>query len=160
MVIKESVIIDNKEVYQDPTDEYGNVLGEEQIINGESCRVFTTNENGEIEEPLKDGIYKLVKIEVPEGYELEENEEDRTYFVGIGETRGVEVETSFRDPLLMANEFSREPDQYFVAGREDGKAMYYHNGEISIINDENQIEKTISSDHVYQILTRENGLMY
>ena len=57
----------------------------------------------------------------------------------------------------MANEFSREPDQYFVAGREDGKAMYYHNGEISIINDENQIEKTISSDHVYQILTRENG---
>ena len=157
VVIKESVIIDNKEVYQDPTDEYGNVLGEEQIINGESCRVFTTNENGEIEEPLKDGIYKLVKIEVPEGYELEENEEDRTYFVGIGETRGVEVETSFRDPLLMANEFSREPDQYFVAGREDGKAMYYHNGEISIINDENQIEKTISSDHVYQILTRENG---
>ena len=157
VVIKESVIIDNKEVYQNPTDEYGNVLGEEQIINGESCRVFTTNENGEIEEPLKDGIYKLVKIEVPEGYELEENEEDRTYFVGIGETRGVEVETSFRDPLLMANEFSREPDQYFVAGREDGKAMYYHNGEISIINDENQIEKTISSDHVYQILTRENG---
>ncbi|MBS5863856.1 MAG: MucBP domain-containing protein [Clostridium sp.] len=157
VVIKESVIIDNKEVYQDPTDEYGNVLGEEQIINGESCRVFTTNENGEIEEPLKDGIYKLVKIEVPEGYELEEDEEDRTYFVGIGETRGVEVETSFRDPLLMANEFSREPDQYFVAGREDGKAMYYHNGEISIINDENQIEKTISSDHVYQILTRENG---
>ena len=157
VLIKESVIIDNEEVFKDPTDEYGNVLGKEEIINGEPCRVFTTNENGEIEEPLKDGIYKLVKIEVPKGYELEENEEDRTYFVGIGETRGAEVETSFRDPLLMDNEKGNDPDQYFVAGREDGKAMYYHNGELSIINDENQIEKTISSDHVYQILAREDG---
>ena len=157
VVIKESVIIDNEEVFKDPTDEYGNVLGKEEIINGEPCRVFTTNENGEIEEPLKDGIYKLVKIEVPEGYKLEENEEDRTYFVGIGETRGADVETSFRDPLLMNNEKGSDPDQYFVAGREDGKAMYYHNGELSIINDENQIEKTISSDHVYQILAREDG---
>ena len=157
VVIKESVIIDNEEVFKDPTDEHGNVLGKEEIINGEPCRVFTTNENGEIEEPLKDGIYKLVKIEVPEGYKLEENEEDRTYFVGIGETRGADVETSFRDPLLMNNEKGSDPDQYFVAGREDGKAMYYHNGELSIINDENQIEKTISSDHVYQILAREDG---
>ena len=157
VVIKESVIIDNEEVFKDPTDEYGNVLGKEEIINGEPCRVFTTNENGEIEELLKDGIYKLVKIEVPEGYKLEENEEDRTYFVGIGETRGADVETSFRDPLLMDNEKGNDPDQYFVAGREDGKAMYYHNGELSIINDENQIEKTISSDHVYQILAREDG---
>ena len=153
VIIQESVIIDNKEVYQDPTDESGNVLGEEEIIDGVPYRVFTTDENGEIKEPLKDGIYKLVKIDVPEGYELEENEEDRTYFVGIGETRGATVETSFRDPTYVEGTLSTtNPSDYYVAGREDGIGLFYHRGQLTIFDEESQPIKSISSNAVSQII--------
>ena len=156
LVIKELVIENEQEVERDPMDADGNILGETQIINGESCQVFTTNENGVIEEALRNGIYKIVKIEVPYGYHLEENEEDRTYYVGIGETRGADVEAQFRDPLKLSGSGNSNPDDYYVAGRDDGMGLFYHRGSLSLINDDNEVVRTISSNQALQIID-DNG---
>ena len=43
--------------------------------------VVISDENGEISYGLQTGLYKAVEIEAPEGYELPENEEDRTYYL-------------------------------------------------------------------------------
>ena len=61
-------------------------------INYKDC-VIETNENGEISASLPHGLYKAVEIEAPEGYDLPENEEDRTYYFGIDENR--QEETAF-----------------------------------------------------------------
>ena len=156
LVIKELVIENDQEFERDPMDADGNLLGETQIINGESCQVFTTNENGIIEEALRNGIYKIVKIEVPYGYHLEENEEDRTYYVGIGETRGADVEAEFREPLELSGSGDSQPDDYYVAGRDDGMGLFYHRGSLSLINDDNEVVRTISSNQALQIID-DNG---
>ena len=59
--------------------------------------VVKTDENGEISYGLKAGLYKATEIEAPEGYELAENEADRTYYFGIGASKAQETEfgTSF-----------------------------------------------------------------
>ena len=156
LMIKELVIENDQEFERDPMDADGNILGETQIINGESCQVFTTNENGIIEEALRNGIYKIVKIEVPYGYHLEENEEDRTYYVGIGETRGADVEAEFREPLELSGSGDSQPDDYYVAGRDDGMGLFYHRGSLSLINDDNEVVRTISSNQALQIID-DNG---
>ena len=48
--------------------------------------VIKTNENGKISLNLGQGLYKLIEVEAPEGYEVPENLDDRTYTFGIGET--------------------------------------------------------------------------
>lgn len=54
--------------------------------------VVKTDENGEISYGLKAGLYKATEIEAPEGYELAENEADRTYYFGIGASKAQETE--------------------------------------------------------------------
>ena len=159
IAIKELAIIDNVEVEIDPTDEEGNVLGTEEVINGVTYRVFTTSDEGIIEENLKDGIYKIIVVGVPEGYHLEENEEDRTYYVGIGTTRGATVDAEFREPLVLTSTGSTEPSDYYVAGREDGMGLFYHTGNLALINEENQVLHEISSDVVYQIIDTDEGFV-
>ncbi len=65
----------------------GEVIGETQEINGKTYQIITTDEQGRITEDLPEGYYKVVEIETQEGYQLPENEEDRTYFFGIGKTK-------------------------------------------------------------------------
>ena len=156
LVIKELAIIDNQEVEIDPMDADGNILGETQMINGVPCQVFTTNKDGIIEEALRNGIYKIVKIEVPYGYHLEDDEADRTYYVGIGETRGADVEAQFREPLQLNGSGDSQPDDYYVAGRDDGMGLFYHRGSLSLINDNNEVVRTISSNQALQIID-DNG---
>lgn len=48
--------------------------------------VIKTNENGKISLNLGQGLYKLIEVEAPEGYDVPENLDDRTYTFGIGET--------------------------------------------------------------------------
>ena len=63
--------------------------------------IVTTDEEGVISEGLQTGLYKAVEIEAPEGYELPENEEDRTYYFGVGESKAQETEfgTSVRNQI-------------------------------------------------------------
>ena len=49
--------------------------------------VVTSNELGKISLNLAEGLYKIVEIEAPEGYDLPKNEEDRTYYFGIGNSK-------------------------------------------------------------------------
>ena len=75
----------------------GNVVGTEE----DGIPVVETDENGEISYGLKTGLYKATEIEAPEGYEFPENEADRTYYFGIGESKAQETTfgTSFRDAV-------------------------------------------------------------
>ena len=65
----------------------GEVIGETQEIDGKTYQVITTDKDGRITEDLPEGYYKVVEVETLEGYQLPENEEDRTYFFGIGKTK-------------------------------------------------------------------------
>ena len=65
----------------------GEVIGETVQIDDKTYQVITTDEQGRITEDLPEGYYKVVEIETQEGYQLPENEEDRTYFFGIGKTK-------------------------------------------------------------------------
>ena len=61
-------------------------------IAGSGYYGLTTDENGEITANLPEGLYKAIEVEAPEGYDLPENEEDRTYYIGIGSNRPEETE--------------------------------------------------------------------
>ena len=61
-------------------------------VEGSGYYYLETDENGELTADLPQGLYKVIEIEAPEGYELPENEEDRTYYVGIGQNRPEESE--------------------------------------------------------------------
>ena len=65
----------------------GEMIGEAVQIGDKTYQVITTDEQGRITEDLPEGYYKVVEIETAEGYQLPENEEDRTYFFGIGKTK-------------------------------------------------------------------------
>ena len=63
------------------------MIGETVEIDGKTYQIITTDEDGRITEDLPEGYYKVVEVETLEGYQLPENEEDRTYFFGIGKTK-------------------------------------------------------------------------
>ena len=60
-------------------------------ISGNRYYYLETDENGEFTANLPKGMYKIVEVEVPEGYVLPEKEKDRTWYVGIGESRPEET---------------------------------------------------------------------
>lgn len=55
--------------------------------DGNEIGLLETDENGQISANLGEGLYKVTEIEVPEGYELSDNVEDRTYYFGIGKNK-------------------------------------------------------------------------
>ena len=58
-----------------------NILGTKEIINGQTYYVLTTNENGEIQANLREGLYKAVQLETLDNrYDLTDN----VYYFGIG----------------------------------------------------------------------------
>lgn len=61
-------------------------------VDGDGYYGLTTDENGELTADLPEGLYMAIEVEAPEGYELPENEEDRIYYFGIGESRPEETE--------------------------------------------------------------------
>ena len=67
-------------------DVRGNLVGEQEEINGKTYQVITTDENGEISLNLPQGLYKVVEVQALEDYELPNAIEDRTYYFGIDET--------------------------------------------------------------------------
>ena len=81
----------------------GNVVGKEEILDGEKCYVVETNEKGEIKANLPEGLYKVVEVEAPEGYEFAENVEDRTYYFGIGKAKPAEKEISEKKSFRFGN---------------------------------------------------------
>ena len=72
------------EVYSDALDSAGNAVGNKEMINGKECQVITTDENGEINLDLVAGTYKIIELETLNGYVLETDESDRTYYIVVG----------------------------------------------------------------------------
>ena len=63
-------------------------IGDKVDVN--DC-IIETNEDGEISGNIPQGLYKAVEVEAPEGYDLPENEENRTYYFGISENKQEET---------------------------------------------------------------------
>ena len=64
------------------TDADGTTIGEwDETLQK---NVVTTDENGQLTANLREGLYKAVEVFADEKYELSANEEDRTYYFGIG----------------------------------------------------------------------------
>ena len=78
----------------------GNEVG--TVENG--VPVVTTDENGEISTGLQSGLYKAIEIEAPEGYDLPENEADRTYYFGIGESKQQQTKFGVSNGSTVAGE--------------------------------------------------------
>ena len=65
-------------------------------IAGSGYYGLTTDENGEISANLPEGLYKAIEVEAPEGYDLPDSEEDRTYYIGIGANRPEQTEFTIK----------------------------------------------------------------
>ncbi|MGN1029694.1 MAG: MucBP domain-containing protein [Bacilli bacterium] len=74
--------IDNGE--EEARDSKGNIIGNKEVINGTEYYVVTTDENGEINANLPEGIYKAVELWAPDQYDISE---DNEYYFGIGASR-------------------------------------------------------------------------
>ena len=161
------VIIQINEEYEElgyAQDINGNVIGVPTQIEGEEEEVpiVTTDENGVISYGLKSGLYKAIEIEAPEGYELPENEEDRTYYFGIGESKAQEttfgtafnisisgdlwnkfdsVEKTADNGLITGGSFTKEADLN-KDGRSDvkGTDSYYFSGFIAKYSNSGEFE--------------------
>lgn len=79
----------SEEVLSEAFNAEGNSVGTKETINGTEYQVITTDENGEINLDLVSGIYKVVEVETLDKYELPENEDDRTYYIAVGDTDNV-----------------------------------------------------------------------
>lgn len=54
--------------------------------------VVTTDANGQLVANVKEGLYKAVEVYVDDKYILSENEEDRTYYFGIGTSQAMPID--------------------------------------------------------------------
>lgn len=61
----------------------GEILGTKETINGKEYYTLTTDQNGEITADLAEGLYKAVEVQVPEQYDISNQE----YYFGIGASR-------------------------------------------------------------------------
>ena len=96
--------INDDETEEDAKDTAGNIIGEEEKINGETYHVIKTDEKGEIKEDLPEGLYKVIEVETLEGYEFSENIEDRTYYFGIGKSKAaVKDLVEERNTIIQGN---------------------------------------------------------
>ncbi|MGN1029865.1 MAG: SpaA isopeptide-forming pilin-related protein, partial [Bacilli bacterium] len=100
-------------------DVNGNLVGEEQTIDGVKYQVIITDENGEISLNLPSGLYKVIEIEALENYELPEEIEDRTYYFGIDETVQGSKEWTAESENYLINEVEtyNTNDGYVRIGR-------------------------------------------
>ena len=62
----------------------GNLVGKLELINSENIRTLVSDSTGAIKEDFAPGLYKLIKIEVPAGYVLENDIASRTVYFGVG----------------------------------------------------------------------------
>lgn len=144
----------------DPVDAYGLPIGTEEMIDGKICRTFTSDENGEIKLSLWEGKYKITQVDTDEGYFLNE---ENTYIVTVNQVRGAIEDIEIENPVFTQSNYVQSVStDYVVEGRNDGYALYfykdyYKGGQLSLLNNYNEIVDTINSDEVYKIIPVENG---
>ena len=158
-VIQEMTISNDAYVFSPPYDADGNVLGSEEVIDGETVYVFESDENGQIITQLRNGIYKLEQISTIDGYDSLQNAIH--FYFGVGEGLGALVELDANDPLETGHTNNvTEISEYCVEGRADGSALYYNIGYltyIEYIDGEDVVVWEESSSTVKAILSDADG---
>ena len=79
-------ILDLNGDYVTGTD--GKIIGELE----DGIYVVTTDENGQFTANLPEGLYKAVEVQTDEKYVLPENEQERTYYFGVGASRAASID--------------------------------------------------------------------
>ena len=74
--------IDDK-TEQPAVDSKGEIVGNLETISGRDYYIVETDSNGEITVDLTEGLYKIIEVEAPEGYDVTET----VYYFGIGASR-------------------------------------------------------------------------
>ena len=133
---------ENKNTIDFAKDVNGNIVGDGIV----------TDEKGEISCGLRAGFYKAVEIEAPEGYELSENEEDRSYYFGIDKNQEAEYETeiewSNREKIVSSyynsgyRDIVKVEDGYIAASYAGKVVKYDLNG--------NYVWKNVEKDYHYK----------
>ncbi len=161
--IKELIAVDGTDEYEEsnPVDIYGNELGTEESVNGETVKTFTTDSNGEVILNLREGKYKVVQLTTDLGFSLNETNE---YTIDVKAIRG-----AIQDVIVEEPTYSKDYDdcysvstKYAAEGRNDGYALYYYEseyygGKLSLVDDNNDIVDTIDTDQIHQIVATENA---
>ena len=112
------------------------------MLEGSGYYALTTDEKGEITANLPEGMYKLVEISAPEEYELPEDEAERTYYVGIGESKPEESEFKLEWSKSEAgsgfsniNDIEKTADGgYIAAGSFAGELDINQDGEVDLVS--------------------------
>ena len=146
------------------TDEYvdgildanGNLIGEVENINGENLRVVTTDENGEIALSLLPGRYVVTEVQAPDGYEMPENELDRSQVIEIESAQVTEIskanELDFNEALNNLN--------FMFDSIQINTISTYHNGTViyGVLFNDLTIPKTYTSNDEDIVLERGEGI--
>ena len=127
-------------------------------LNGEiigNADGYITDENGEINVNLQEGLYKVVEIKAPEGYELPESEEERTYYIGIGSSKPEETEFKIKSTKTITGYGIQ--NVYDVKSTEDGGYVVVgsFSGKLDIDGDGNTDSKSEGS--LDQLITKYNA---
>ena len=147
------VIDENTET--EAVDNKGNPVGEKEIINDVEYRLVTTNADGEISLALKEGLYKLVEVEALEGYRLQEDIEERTYYFGIGKTSEeirellIKKDTSILGTgSFMLNKLMPQSDGGYIAAGAISSSLYI------------PAEDTVDGEAIHIVTDSETYLIY
>ena len=146
------------------TDEYvdgildanGNLIGEVENINGENLRVVTTDENGEIALSLLPGRYVVTEVQAPDGYEMPENELDRSQVIEIESAQVTEIskanELDFNEALNNLN--------FMFDSIQINTISAYHNGTViyGVLFENLTIPKAYTSNSEDIVLERGEGI--
>lgn len=139
-----------------PTNPSGESVGKIKEINGENVAIFETDENGDILVDLKNGIYEIEQISIVDGYEY--SQDGKVWLLGVNDSRKNTINSVVKEPLYLNQvNAESEPTQYSMIGREDGYSLYYYKGYLTLIDPNNNIEWTIASEPVYQMIARNDG---
>ncbi len=162
-IIKEIVYINNQEREFDPQDEKGNILGEERKIEGDQVRVFKTNEEGKIEEPLREGIYSIEQISTQYGYVLDSNKIKKKVYFGDKEDITSQTNLNVVDMITASGTaVGSYPNKYYIATQNDEKILFLCQNMLILMDKDYNLIKAIPCDtgankYQVQILSREDG---
>lgn len=109
----------------------GEIIGTKEIINGQEYYVIQTDQNGEITLDLSEGLYKIVEVEAPQEYSIQQ----QSYYFGIGTARESEkiVKEEIEDEIELDStevevvdieEGDNSDIQYRLAGEFTGKMTW------------------------------------
>ena len=139
-------------------DSKGNIIGTLTNIDGEDYYIVETNDQGEISANLPEGLYKAVEIEASdEKYDLS-SLADRTYYFGIGKSKGGAT-AGEEGKIIYATENTSKTSESKLLGLDDGGYVHldYNGKDIEKFDSDGNLEWEISSLDINAFTKANNG---